>query len=223
MASCGQATSSTRLLLEPTFLARPRLDRGTCCLGGRWPDRRELRNHSSERVPAREKDACGSEVYARASRYFLGTAVDLQEAYACLPRGRSRSPPAALADLGRAGEPEPLAAADVLGLGVRRGLGVLRGTAHGRARLPGRPGGTPGDARRSAHERHHVALDIGVHLELEIPAGTGWREGERWNAEIAWEFLRAHSSWDEKRLRFELHRYLGWPGQVPSHKLGERI
>ncbi|MGH3186848.1 MAG: DUF885 family protein [Streptosporangiaceae bacterium] len=68
----------------------------------------------------------------------------------------------------------------------------------------------------------NVALDIGVHLELEIPRGTGWREGERWNAGIAWEFLQAHSSWDEKRLRFELHRYLGWPGQVPSYKLGER-
>ena len=69
----------------------------------------------------------------------------------------------------------------------------------------------------------NVALDIGVHLELEIPKGTGWREGERWNAGIAWEFLRAHSSWDDKRLRFELHRYLGWPGQVPSCKLGERV
>ncbi len=31
---------------------------------------------------AREKDACGPEVYARASRYFLGAAVDLREAYA---------------------------------------------------------------------------------------------------------------------------------------------
>ncbi|HMD26821.1 MAG TPA: DUF885 domain-containing protein, partial [Streptosporangiaceae bacterium] len=31
---------------------------------------------------ARDKDACGPEVYARASRFFLGTAVDLQEAYA---------------------------------------------------------------------------------------------------------------------------------------------
>ena len=68
-----------------------------------------------------------------------------------------------------------------------------------------------------------MALDIGVHLELGIPKGTGWREGERWNAGTAWEFLRAHSSWDEKRLRFELHRYLGWPGQAPSYKLGERI
>jgi uncharacterized protein (DUF885 family) len=68
-----------------------------------------------------------------------------------------------------------------------------------------------------------VALDIGVHLELEIPKGVGWREGERWNARIAWEFLRAHSSWDEKRLRFQLHRFLGWPGQVLSYKLGERV
>jgi uncharacterized protein (DUF885 family) len=68
-----------------------------------------------------------------------------------------------------------------------------------------------------------VALDIGVHLELEIPAGTGWREGERWNAEIAWEFLRAHSSKEEKELQHLLHRFLGWPGQAPSYKLGERI
>ena len=60
-----------------------------------------------------------------------------------------------------------------------------------------------------------VALDIGVHLELDDPRGTGWREGERWNAEIAWEFLRAHSSWDERQLRFELHRCLGWPGSGP--------
>ena len=68
-----------------------------------------------------------------------------------------------------------------------------------------------------------VALDIGVHLELEIPAGAGWREGERWNTEIAWEFLRDQSIRDEKDLRFTLHRYLGWPGQAPSYKLGERI
>jgi uncharacterized protein (DUF885 family) len=68
-----------------------------------------------------------------------------------------------------------------------------------------------------------VALDIGVHLELDVPRGAGWREGERWNAELAWEFLRAHSSWDERQLRSELRRCLGLPGQAPSYKLGERI
>jgi uncharacterized protein (DUF885 family) len=68
-----------------------------------------------------------------------------------------------------------------------------------------------------------VALDIGVHLELEIPAGAGWREGERWTTEIAWEFLRDQSIRDEHDLRFTLQRYLGWPGQAPSYKLGERI
>jgi uncharacterized protein (DUF885 family) len=68
-----------------------------------------------------------------------------------------------------------------------------------------------------------VPLDIGVHLELDVPPGAGWREGERWNAEIAWEFLRAHSSWDERQLRSELRRCLGLPGQAPSYTLGERI
>ena len=68
-----------------------------------------------------------------------------------------------------------------------------------------------------------VALDIGVHLELDVPSGAGWRAGERWNASIAWEILRAHSSWDERQLRSELRRCLGLPGQAPSYKLGERI
>jgi uncharacterized protein (DUF885 family) len=68
-----------------------------------------------------------------------------------------------------------------------------------------------------------VALDIGVHLELDVPRGAGWREGERWNAELAWEILRAHSSWDERQLRSELRRCLGLPGQAPSYKLGERM
>jgi uncharacterized protein (DUF885 family) len=63
-----------------------------------------------------------------------------------------------------------------------------------------------------------------VHLELDVPRGTGWREGERWNAEIGWELLRASSSssWDERQLSAELGRCLGMPGQAPSYKLGER-
>ena len=68
-----------------------------------------------------------------------------------------------------------------------------------------------------------VVVDLGVHLQLEVPRGAGWREGETWNAELAWEFLRSHSRMEDANLRFELNRYLGWPGQAPSYKLGEKI
>jgi uncharacterized protein (DUF885 family) len=68
-----------------------------------------------------------------------------------------------------------------------------------------------------------VVIDIGVHLELPVPPGTGWHDGETWNAELAWEFLRSHSHYSDANLRFELDRYLGWPGQAPCYKLGERI
>jgi uncharacterized protein (DUF885 family) len=70
-----------------------------------------------------------------------------------------------------------------------------------------------------------TVLDIGLHLELRIPADASWSPGagERWNAELAWEFLQAHSNLEEERLRFGLHRYLGWPGQAPSYMLGAQI
>jgi uncharacterized protein (DUF885 family) len=68
-----------------------------------------------------------------------------------------------------------------------------------------------------------VVVDLGVHLRLPIPTGTGWHEGEVWTPELAWEFLRSHVRVEDEMLRFELNRYLGWPGQAPSYKLGERI
>jgi uncharacterized protein (DUF885 family) len=70
-----------------------------------------------------------------------------------------------------------------------------------------------------------VIVDIGMHLELEIPRDNpfGFRPGERWTPELGWEFLRAHCRMPDEFLRFELSRYLGWPGQAPSYKVGERI
>ncbi len=65
-----------------------------------------------------------------------------------------------------------------------------------------------------------VVLDIGVHLGLEAPQGWG---GGRWEAERAWAFLTANAHMDEAFLRFELDRYLGWPGQAPSYKIGQRL
>jgi uncharacterized protein (DUF885 family) len=68
-----------------------------------------------------------------------------------------------------------------------------------------------------------VVVDIGVHLELPVPADSGWHPGEIWNADLAWQYLRARVQVPQGMLRFELNRYLGWPGQAPSYKLGERI
>jgi uncharacterized protein (DUF885 family) len=68
-----------------------------------------------------------------------------------------------------------------------------------------------------------VVVDIGVHLQLPIPADSPWQPGEVWNADLAWEFLRARVQTEDQALRFELDRYLGWPGQASAYKLGERI
>ena len=64
-----------------------------------------------------------------------------------------------------------------------------------------------------------VVLDIGVHCDLAAPASVG---GGRWDYGKAWQFLSAHSRMAEPVLRYELDRYLGWPGQAPSYKIGER-
>jgi uncharacterized protein (DUF885 family) len=67
-----------------------------------------------------------------------------------------------------------------------------------------------------------VVLDIGVHLDLPIPPGHGI-DADRWSYDVALQFLRDHVSMDDQMLVDELHRYLGWPGQAPVYKVGERV
>ncbi|OBB16982.1 hypothetical protein A5662_06090 [Mycobacteriaceae bacterium 1482268.1] len=71
------------------------------------------------------------------------------------------------------------------------------------------------DAQRFRAAR--VVIDIGVHCGLTAP------DGGVWDADRAWEFLQSHSAMAEANLRFELDRYLGWPGQAPSYSIGQRI
>ncbi|MGW0066892.1 DUF885 family protein [Streptosporangium sandarakinum] len=68
-----------------------------------------------------------------------------------------------------------------------------------------------------------AGLDAGMHLRLEIPAGTGFHEGERWTPELGAEFLRTRTLTDPARAADEIDRYLGWPGQASAYKLGERL
>lgn len=65
-----------------------------------------------------------------------------------------------------------------------------------------------------------VVIDIGVHCGFEAPAEVG---GGDWTYDKAWAYLTAHANQGEAWLRFELDRYLGWPGQAPSYKIGERL
>ncbi|CAN5430117.1 DUF885 domain-containing protein [soil metagenome] len=71
------------------------------------------------------------------------------------------------------------------------------------------------DAQRFRAAR--VVIDIGVHCGMTAPDGGVWDAGR------AWEFLTTHSAMAEDNLRFELDRYLGWPGQAPSYAIGQRI
>ena len=63
-----------------------------------------------------------------------------------------------------------------------------------------------------------VVLDIGVHLGKPLPDGSG-----PWTGEYAFGFLGANVNMSPEFVRFEVNRYLGWPGQAPSYKIGQRI
>jgi uncharacterized protein (DUF885 family) len=87
------------------------------------------------------------------------------------------------------------------------------------------PGDKLGMLASQAFRAARVIVDIGMHLELEIPIDNplGFHPGERWTPELGYEFIRQHSLLEEAVVRYEVDRYLGWPGQAPSYKVGERI
>jgi uncharacterized protein (DUF885 family) len=63
-----------------------------------------------------------------------------------------------------------------------------------------------------------VVLDIGVHLEKKMPGSD-----ETWTGDAAFPFMAANVNMNDSFIRFEVNRYLGWPGQAPSYKVGQRI
>jgi uncharacterized protein (DUF885 family) len=87
------------------------------------------------------------------------------------------------------------------------------------------PGSRMGMLDAQAFRTIRVIIDIGMHLQLQIPKINPWRfrPGQRWSPDAGFEFMMNNCSTDEPTLRFELDRYLGWPGQAPAYKLGERI
>ena len=67
-----------------------------------------------------------------------------------------------------------------------------------------------------------VIIDIGMHLELEIPRNQVFHPGERWTPELGLEFIQQKSLFPPDFVASEVSRYLGIPGQAISYKVGER-
>ena len=172
-----------------------------------------------------------SEDFSRPGRMWwsvpdgIDTLLHLAGDHDGLPRGRAGPPPAVRADDLPRRAAQPLAAPDVLGQRPRRGLGALLRAADGRPRLPRRPRRQDGHARQPAFRAARVIVDIGMHLELEIPKDNpfGFHPGETWTPALGLEFMRQHCRMEDEYIQYEVLRYLGWPGQAPAYKVGERM
>ncbi len=86
------------------------------------------------------------------------------------------------------------------------------------------PGNRLGMLDAQAMRATRVVLDIGAHMQLAIPKNAfGWRQGEQWTPEVMRELLAAHTMLGPTYVVDEVNRYLGWPGQAISYKVGERV
>ena len=70
-----------------------------------------------------------------------------------------------------------------------------------------------GQALRAAR----IVVDIGMHLGYEDSNGVVW------NADSARDLLHNSALLDSEHSISETDRYLGWPGQAISYKVGERV
>lgn len=103
------------------------------------------------------------------------------------------------------------------------------------------------DAQRLRAAR--VLVDIGVHLGLQRPSSAylssigisdSMYEGaavnspylnlgetdvpsDVWDRNDLWAFMHSNVAMDPSFLEFETTRYLGWPGQASSYKVGQRV
>ncbi len=67
-----------------------------------------------------------------------------------------------------------------------------------------------------------VVVDIGLHLGMHVDERSPLFAGEEWDFDMAVEFMRVYGFRTPAQARDEVLRYLGWPGQAISYKLGER-
>jgi uncharacterized protein (DUF885 family) len=82
------------------------------------------------------------------------------------------------------------------------------------------PGWEMGMLAAQAMRAVRVIVDIGMHLELPSPE----HDGATWTAELALPFAIERARFQGADfMRSEIDRYLGWPGQAISYKVGEKV
>jgi len=79
------------------------------------------------------------------------------------------------------------------------------------------PGIEMGFLSAQALRATRIVIDIGMHL------GYKDEDGNVWNAELAKAALMNKALLDLDHATSETDRYLGWPGQAISYKVGERV
>ena len=67
-----------------------------------------------------------------------------------------------------------------------------------------------------------VAIDIGMHLGFDIPEDAPFHPGEAWTFELAVELAESFALLAPDYAESEVTRYLGWPGQAISYKVGQK-
>ena len=68
-----------------------------------------------------------------------------------------------------------------------------------------------------------VIIDIGMHLQLDIPSASDFHPGATWTPDLAYKFMCDNVHFPRDFVASEIDRYLGLPGQAISYKVGERV
>jgi uncharacterized protein (DUF885 family) len=68
-----------------------------------------------------------------------------------------------------------------------------------------------------------VVLDIGAHTGQRIPATSTFEPGQPWTYPRGVAFMTEVGGLRAEVAESEVTRYLGWPGQAISYKVGQRV